>query len=129
MANEEKAALYVRIPRSKAEKLDRAAFDRDPKTIEVAGRQNARSWELRATVSLAGLLDKQGHRDKAWTMLNEIYTWFTEGLDTLDLQEARALIFGASLKNIKSKRSRTTQGSQPLPLGFSQNFRNYMIRI
>jgi len=60
--------------------------------IEVARRQKARSWELRATVSLARLLEKQGHRDEARIMLREIYNWFTEGFDTADLKDAKALL-------------------------------------
>jgi ATP/maltotriose-dependent transcriptional regulator MalT len=60
--------------------------------IEVARRQSAKSWELRATMSLARLLAKQGHRDEARTMLTEIYGWFTEGFDTADLKDAEALL-------------------------------------
>ena len=62
------------------------------KAVEVARRQQAKSWELRATVSLARLWQKQGKVDEARQMLAEIYGWFTEGFDTLDLQEARALL-------------------------------------
>ena len=60
--------------------------------IEIARRQSARWWELRATVSLARLLAKQGKRDEARTMLTEIYNWFTEGFDTPDLKDAKALL-------------------------------------
>ncbi len=60
--------------------------------IEVARRQSAKSLELRAAMSLARLLTKQGRRDEARTMLADIYNWFTEGFDTLDLKEAKALI-------------------------------------
>jgi predicted ATPase len=60
--------------------------------IEVARRQSAKSWELRATMSLARLLAKQGRRDEARTMLAEIYNWFTEGFDTADLIDAKALL-------------------------------------
>jgi predicted ATPase len=60
--------------------------------IEVARRQSAKSWELRATTSLARLLAKQGRRDEARSMLAEIYGWFTEGFDTRDLKDAKALI-------------------------------------
>jgi predicted ATPase len=60
--------------------------------IEIAQRQQAKSWELRATMSLARLLDKQGKRDKARAMLAEIYGWFTEGFDTADLKDAKALL-------------------------------------
>jgi predicted ATPase len=60
--------------------------------IEVARRQGARLFELRATVSLARLLRDTNRRDEARTILAEIYSWFTEGFDTKDLQEAKALL-------------------------------------
>jgi predicted ATPase len=60
--------------------------------IEVARRQVGKSLELRATVSFARLLAKQGRRDEARTILAEIYSWFTEGYDTRDLKEARVLL-------------------------------------
>jgi predicted ATPase len=60
--------------------------------IDIARRQSAKSLELRATTSLARLLDKQGRRDEARRMLGEIYGWFTEGFDTADLKEAKALL-------------------------------------
>jgi predicted ATPase len=62
------------------------------RAIEIARRESARSWELRATTSLARLLAKQGKRDEARTMLAEIYGWFTEGFDTADLKDAKALL-------------------------------------
>jgi hypothetical protein len=62
------------------------------KSIEIAQGQQARSWELRATTSLARLLDKRGRRDEARTMLADIYNWFTEGFDTADLKDAKALL-------------------------------------
>jgi predicted ATPase len=62
------------------------------KAIEVARHQQARSWELRATVSLCRLWRKQGRVDEARQMLAEIYGWFTEGFDTPDLQEAKELL-------------------------------------
>ena len=62
------------------------------KAIEVAQRQQAKSLELRATVSLARLWQKQGKQNEAHRRLSEIYNWFTEGFDTKDLQEAKALI-------------------------------------
>jgi adenylate cyclase len=61
-------------------------------SIEVARRQEAKSWELRATMSLARLVRKQGKRDEARAMLSEIYNWFTEGFDTADLKDAKALL-------------------------------------
>ena len=60
--------------------------------IEIARRQGARSAELRATMSLARLLAKQDRRDEARAMLAEIYNWFTEGFDTADLRDAKALL-------------------------------------
>ena len=62
------------------------------KAIEVARRQSAKSLELRATMSLVRLRQQQGKRVEAHALLSEIYNWFTEGFDTKDLQEARALI-------------------------------------
>jgi len=62
------------------------------KAIEVARAQCAKSFELRATASLARLLAKQGKRDEARAMLAEIYGWFTEGFDTADLKDAKALL-------------------------------------
>ncbi len=60
--------------------------------IAIARSQSAKSWELRATTSLARLLDQQGNRDEARAMLADIYGWFTEGFDTADLKDAKALL-------------------------------------
>jgi len=60
--------------------------------IEISCKQHAKSWELRATTSFARLLAKQGMREKARSMLAEIYGWFTEGFDTPDLKDGRALL-------------------------------------
>ena len=60
--------------------------------IEIARRQSARSIELRVTTSLARLLAPQGRCDEARAMLAEIYSWFTEGFDTTDLKDAKALL-------------------------------------
>jgi predicted ATPase len=62
------------------------------KAIEIARKQQAKSLELRATMSLARLWQQQGKRAKARRMLAEVYNWFTEGFDTKDLQEAKALL-------------------------------------
>src|SRR5262249_11334184 len=62
------------------------------KAIEVARRQSAKSLELRAVMSLSRLWQRQGKKDEARQMLAEIYGWFTEGFDTKDLQEAKALL-------------------------------------
>jgi predicted ATPase len=60
--------------------------------LAVARRQQAKSWELRAAMSLGRLWQQQGKRAKARELLAPIYDWFTEGFDTADLQEARALL-------------------------------------
>ena len=60
--------------------------------IEISRKQEAKSWELRATTSLARMLAEQGKRDEARAMLAEIYNWFTEGFDTADLKDAKALL-------------------------------------
>jgi class 3 adenylate cyclase/predicted ATPase len=62
------------------------------KAIEIARKQQAKSLELRAVMSLSRLWQQQGKKKEAHEMLAEIYGWFTEGFDTKDLQEAKALI-------------------------------------
>jgi predicted ATPase len=62
------------------------------RALQTAHKQSAKSLELRATMSLARLLDRQGKRDEARAMLAEIYNWFTEGFDTGDLKDAKALL-------------------------------------
>ena len=60
--------------------------------IEKASTQRAKYAELCATTSLARLLAKQEKRDEARTRLAEVYNWFTEGFDTADLRDAKALL-------------------------------------
>jgi predicted ATPase len=60
--------------------------------LAIARRQQVKSWELRATLSLSRLWQQQGKQDEARKLLTEVYGWFTEGFDTADLQEARALL-------------------------------------
>jgi len=60
--------------------------------IEIARRQEGKSLELRATVSLARLWQQQGKKGQARHMLADIYGFFTEGFDTIDLQQAQALL-------------------------------------
>ena len=60
--------------------------------IDVARRQRAKAWELRAAMSLGRLWQRQGKRDEAARLLGEIHGWFTQGFDTPDLKEARALL-------------------------------------
>jgi predicted ATPase len=60
--------------------------------LAVARRQQAKWWELRAAMSLARLWQQQGKRDEAHQLLAPVYGWFTEGFDTADLQDAKALL-------------------------------------
>jgi predicted ATPase len=60
--------------------------------ISIAQNQSAKSWELRATTSLARLWQRQGKRQEAHDLLAPVYNWFTEGFDTADLQDAKALL-------------------------------------
>jgi predicted ATPase len=60
--------------------------------LALASRQQATSWELRAAMSLARLWQRQGKRAEAYELLAPVYGWFTEGFDTADLQEAKALL-------------------------------------
>jgi predicted ATPase len=62
------------------------------KAIEIAREQQAKSLELRAVMSLSRLWQRQGKKADAHRMLSKIYNWFTEGFDTKDLQEAKALL-------------------------------------
>jgi class 3 adenylate cyclase/predicted ATPase len=66
-----------------------AYFDR---ALAVAREQQAKSWELRAAMSMARLWRDQGKRQEAHDLLAPVYGWFTEGFDTLDLKEAKALL-------------------------------------
>jgi predicted ATPase len=61
-------------------------------SIAMARNMGAKAWELRTTMSLARLLDGEGRRNEARAMLDEIYGWFTEGFDTADLKDAKALL-------------------------------------
>jgi predicted ATPase len=72
-------------PQAEAE----ACFQR---ALDVAHRQEAKSLELRAAMSLARLWQQQGKRAEAHALLAPVYGWFTEGFDTADLQEAKALL-------------------------------------
>ena len=60
--------------------------------LEVARCQQATSWELRAALSLSRLWQHQGKRAAAYALLAPVYGWFTEGFNTADLQEAKALL-------------------------------------
>jgi predicted ATPase len=62
------------------------------RALDVARRQEAKALELRTAVSLSRLWQQQGKRTEAYELLTPIYGWFTEGFDTADLQEAKALL-------------------------------------
>jgi class 3 adenylate cyclase/predicted ATPase len=64
--------------------------------LTIARRQQAKSWELRAAMSVARLWQHQGRHIEAYDLLAPVYGWFTEGFDTADLQEARALLAALS---------------------------------
>jgi hypothetical protein len=76
-------------PSTQAEAEAEACF---LKAIEIARQQQAKSLELRAVMSLSRLWQSQGKKAEARQLLVEIYNWFTEGFDTKDLQEAKALL-------------------------------------
>jgi predicted ATPase len=61
-------------------------------SLTIAHRQQAKSWELRAATSLARLWQQQGKQTEARELLAPVYSWFTEGFDTADLCDARALL-------------------------------------
>jgi predicted ATPase len=85
----------VTNPQSEAEACFR-------KAIDIARRQQAKSLELRAVMSLSRLRQQHDKKDEARQLLAEIYGWFTEGFDTKDLQEAKALLEGLSHWDIGS---------------------------
>jgi predicted ATPase len=62
------------------------------RALTVARKQQAKSWELRAAMSMARLWRDQGKREEARELLASVYGWFTEGFDTRDLKEAKALL-------------------------------------
>jgi predicted ATPase len=80
--------IALKSPEPNAAKAE-AYFQR---SLSVAIAQQAKSWELRAAMSMARLWRDQGKRDEARELLAPVYGWFTEGFDTLDLKEAKALL-------------------------------------
>ena len=60
--------------------------------LSIARDQQAKSWELRAAMSMARLWRDQGKRQEAQDLLASVYGWFTEGFDTLDLKQAKSLL-------------------------------------
>jgi predicted ATPase len=71
---------------------DRQAEALFRESLAVARAQEAKSWELRATTSLARLWRDQSKRVEAYDLLASVYGWFTEGFDTADLKDAKALL-------------------------------------
>jgi predicted ATPase len=80
--------IALKSPESDAAKAQ-AYFEH---ALTVAREQQAKSWELRAAISMARLWREQGKRDEARELLAPVYGWFTEGFDTLDLKEAKRLL-------------------------------------
>jgi predicted ATPase len=87
-ANRIAGEIALRSPQHDAEGA-RTYFER---ALSVARRQQAKSWELRAAMSMARLRRDQGKREEARELLAPVYGWFTEGFDTRDLKEAKALL-------------------------------------
>jgi class 3 adenylate cyclase/predicted ATPase len=100
IAQERDEVYYLaEIHRLKGETLLRknkqgASEDCFHQALDIARQQQARSWELRATTSLARLWQSQGKCQDAYDLLAPVYDWFTEGFDTADLKDANALIQG-----------------------------------
>jgi class 3 adenylate cyclase/predicted ATPase len=80
--------IALKSPKPDAAKAE-ASFER---ALEVARKQKAKSLELRAAMSMARLLRDRGERNRAYDVLAPVYEWFTEGHDTLDLKNAKALL-------------------------------------
>ena len=78
----------ITAPLSRSSEIERCFL----KAMTVAGRQQAKWFELRAAMGLARFWQHQGRRGEAQTMLAESYNWFTEGFETADLKDARLLL-------------------------------------
>ena len=85
-----KGELLLRVTRSLPHATEAEASFRQ--ALDIAHRQQAKSWELRAATSLARLWQRQGKRVEAHDLLAPLYGWFTEGFDTADLQDAKVLL-------------------------------------
>ena len=85
--------LEAEVYRHKGQLLLRQAAERQyRKALGIAREQEAKLWELRAAVSLARIRRDQGRNTAARDLLAAVYGWFTEGFDTPDLKEAKALL-------------------------------------
>jgi predicted ATPase len=87
-ANRITGEIALRSPERETAKAQ-GYFER---ALTVARQQQAKSWKLRAAMSMARLWRDQGKRDEARELLAPVYGWFTEGFDTRDLKEAKALL-------------------------------------
>ena len=72
--------------------MPRKAREHFERALAVARRQQAKSWELRAAMSMARLWREQGKGEEARELLSPVYGWFTEGFDTRDLKDGKALL-------------------------------------
>ena len=86
-----KPKFFGRLPRSRSCR-PASAEEGFSRALSVARAQQAKSWELRAAMSLARLWRDQGKAQQAHELLAPVYGWFTEGFDTRDLKEAKALL-------------------------------------
>ena len=84
--------LHQHSGANRCNKVEAEAEASYQRALQVARDQSAKSWELRAAMSLVRLLQKQNRGEEARAVLAPTYEWFTEGLDTRDLSEARALL-------------------------------------
>ena len=87
-----KGALPLQSTRLSAEARRQEADGCFRQAIEIAQKQSAKSGELRAATSLARLWPRQGRRPETRDLLAPVYHWFTEGFDTADLKDAKALL-------------------------------------
>ena len=85
------------------------------KATEIAPRQQVKSFELRAVMSLARLWQHQGKRNEAHRMLAELYDWFTGGFDTKDLQEAKSLLTALSRQSVPESTLPDMAGQETSP--------------
>jgi predicted ATPase len=83
---------------SRASSVQKEAEECFWKAIKIARQQQAKSLELRAVMSLSRLWQQQGKIEEARQLLAEVYSWFTEGFNTKDLQEAKTLLPGTAGK-------------------------------
>ncbi len=84
-----------------ADSTDMTLEDCFQRALDVSRRQAAKSWELRAAMSLARLWQSQDKHQEAYDLLASVYGWFSEGFDTADLIDAKALLIGTDLRSLR----------------------------